>query len=99
MSGHQHDNMPNADEINLAKDSAWSKAWPVLAVVGVGALGGAFALKGSDSKHFYFSYLVALMFWLALGRCRFGLSPSAARMMIGCAAVPAMEKENRSVSS
>ncbi len=67
MSGHQHDNMPSADEINLAKDSAWAKAWPVLALVGVGALGGAFALKGADSKHFYFSYLVALMFWLALG--------------------------------
>jgi hypothetical protein len=59
--------MPSRDEINLAPDSGWSKAPMVLGLIGVAGLGGAFAMKGTDSKAFFFAYLVALMFWLALG--------------------------------
>lgn len=38
------------------------------------------------------------MFWLASGRWKCGRAPSAARITMGSAAVPAMSKLNRPVS-
>lgn len=66
MSTHGHA-IPNHEEIHLSAKSGWAKLPVLCGVVGVGGLAAAFAMKSSDSEHFFSSYLTALMFWLALG--------------------------------
>jgi hypothetical protein len=69
VSAASHDSsMPSHAEIHLSdRSTGWKNAPLVFGGIGVVALGIAFAMKGEHSKEFYFSYLTALMFWLALG--------------------------------
>ncbi|MEM7157786.1 MAG: quinol:cytochrome C oxidoreductase [Myxococcota bacterium] len=66
MSAHD-DGMPSHDEIHIGSRSGWRKLPAVFGVVGIACLGIGFATKGEHGADFFFSYLVALMFWLALG--------------------------------
>lgn len=68
MSAH-HDagGLPSHDEIHIGTRSGWRKMPAIFGVLGVAGLGLGFATMGDHSANFYFSYLVSLMFWLALG--------------------------------
>lgn len=68
MSAH-HDagGLPSHEEIHIGARSGWRKLPAIFGVVGVAGLGLGFATMGDHAADFYFSYLVSLMFWLALG--------------------------------
>jgi hypothetical protein len=55
------------EQIRLGKDSAWHKLPMVGAVLCVAGLGGAVSMMGEHPQEFWYSYLTALMYWLALG--------------------------------
>ena len=66
MSAHDS-GLPSHEEIHIGPRSGWRRLPAIFGVIGVAALGIGFATKGDHAADFYFSYLVALMFWLALG--------------------------------
>ncbi|MCX4239858.1 hypothetical protein [Paraliomyxa miuraensis] len=59
--------MPSHDEIHIGERSGWRRLPAVFGVIGVAGLGLGFLMMGEHKAEFYFSYLVALMFWMALG--------------------------------
>ena len=63
---HGHGGAPQLHDIELPANSLWRKLPVVFALVGVLCLGGAFALNSGNLKQFYFSYLVAFLFFLSL---------------------------------
>jgi len=58
--------MPSHEEIHIGPRSGWRKLPAAFAVLGLVGLGLAFATMGDDHASFYLSYLVSLMFWLAI---------------------------------
>ena len=66
MSEHES-GMPSHDEIHIGDRSGWRRLPTIFGVMGVAGLGLGFLMMGEHKAEFYFSYLVALMFWLALG--------------------------------
>lgn len=69
MSAHDHDSggMPSHEEIHIGEKSGWRKLPAIFGGVGVVSLAIGFATMGEDHADFYYSYLTALMTWLALG--------------------------------
>lgn len=72
---HRDEIVPK-DQVHLTKSSIWAKIPMLAGVVGVAALGGAWALgqqhgpagfEHGPKQDFFFAYLTALMFFLALG--------------------------------
>lgn len=70
MSAH-HEEGPVVpkQEVQIAANSGWRRAPIISGVIGIAALGAAFALKGEGeaSQQFYMAYLTALMTFLAIG--------------------------------
>ncbi len=64
MSGHPR--RIRLDQMALAEGSGWRRLFPVALVLGIIGVGASFALKGSDPKQFYFSWLVAFLYFLSL---------------------------------
>ncbi|MEM6289653.1 MAG: quinol:cytochrome C oxidoreductase [Myxococcota bacterium] len=69
MSDHGHDHGPvvRHEQVNISDSSMWKKLPMIAGAIGLIGLVGAFAMKGDHGHEFYFSYLTAAMFWLALG--------------------------------
>jgi hypothetical protein len=67
VSDHDNSGMPSHEQIHIGPQSGWRRLPALFAVVGVGGLGAAFAMKGDHGADFWFAYLVALMFWMAPG--------------------------------
>ena len=67
MSDHDTGGMPSHDQIHIGPNSGWRRLPAIFAVMGVGGLGVGFATMGAHPADFWFSYLVALMFWLVPG--------------------------------
>ncbi|MCA9705218.1 MAG: hypothetical protein KDK70_05120 [Myxococcales bacterium] len=59
--------MPSHDEIHIGPRSGWRRLPVIFGVLGLAGLGLGFGTMGEHPADFYFSYLVALMFWLTLG--------------------------------
>ena len=68
MSSHHDDDVKiPADQVHLAKGSAW-RFLPIIGVVlAAGGIGGAVALKTGHEHQFWFSYLTAFYTFLAIG--------------------------------
>lgn len=80
MSAHVA--MPTTEEVTFPANHSWRKFGPIGLVVGVVAIGAAFALDGSEHHgDFFFAYLVAWMYAvsLALGALFFTLVQHAGR--------------------
>jgi len=67
MGSHSHEIELDPRKIELAKDSGWRRVPAIAGVIGVAALGAAFALKGDHDHEFYYAYLTAFMTFLAFG--------------------------------
>jgi hypothetical protein len=66
-ASHAHHSGESAlHDIELPPNSLWRKLPVAFALIGVLCLGGAFALSSGNLKQFYFSYLVAFLFFLSL---------------------------------
>jgi len=55
------------DKLVVPAGSAWSRLPLIGGVVGVLGLGASLALKGGDPEQFYWSWLVAFMYFLSIG--------------------------------
>jgi hypothetical protein len=69
MGAHGHVKL-NREQVEIKKDSLWSKLWIIGAVLALAGLGGAFATMPDDRTglaKFWTSYATALSFALALG--------------------------------
>jgi hypothetical protein len=79
---HGHHKTFSEAELRLPEGHFWNKLWIVALLVGLGGLGAAYMLmQGTTTKHFYFSYLTAYLYWLslALGGLFFVIVQYAAR--------------------
>jgi hypothetical protein len=66
VSHHLHASDLKPEQIRLPQSSGWRRLPAIAGVVGVGGLAAAFAMKGGHEKQFYFSYLTAYMYVLAI---------------------------------
>jgi hypothetical protein len=54
------------EQLTIAPGSGWARVPLLAGAIGVLGVGISFVLQGADTKQFYFSWLVALMFFLSL---------------------------------
>jgi hypothetical protein len=64
--GH-HTPALRTDKVQIPEGSGWTKLPLIAGGIGILGLGASFALAPADPKQFYFSYMVAFMYFLALG--------------------------------
>jgi hypothetical protein len=67
VSDHDTGGMPSHDQIHIGPKSGWRRMPAAFALMGVAGLAVGFTTMGAHPADFWFSYLVALMFWLVPG--------------------------------